>query len=99
MLAIEGKRTGVADALAPSRPSARNEDVMSKQRKSRDGAGGSWEPWLLRPEEVGDLLGVSRSSIYNWIRTKDLPTVRIGNCRRIPMDELREWVEDQSEET
>ena len=98
MLAIEGKRTGVADALAPSGPSARSEDFMAKQRKMRDGAGGGREPWLLRPEEAGDLLGVSRSSIYNWMRTKNLPTVRIGNCRRIPMDELREWVEDQNQE-
>ena len=70
---------------------------MAKNHKTRNSAGGSREPWLLRFEEAADLLGVSRSSLYNWIHTKNLPTVRIGNCRRIPEDELREWVERQTE--
>jgi excisionase family DNA binding protein len=99
MLAIEGKRTGVADALAPSGTSARSEDVMSKQQKMRDGADGRRERWLLRVEEAADLLGISRSSLYNLINTKQVPSVRIGNCRRIREDQLREWVEDQSQET
>jgi excisionase family DNA binding protein len=70
---------------------------MAKKPTTGNGANGRSERWLLRFEEAADLLGVSRSSLYNWIHTKDLPTVRIGNCRRIPEDELREWVERQTE--
>jgi excisionase family DNA binding protein len=69
---------------------------MPKQR-TQDSARGSREPWLLRVEEAAELLGVSRSSVYNLINTQQLPTIRIAGCRRIPMDGLREWITQQSE--
>jgi excisionase family DNA binding protein len=94
-----GERTSNAAALDRHGIGSAREEVMAKKSTTRDSAGGGRERWLLRFEEAGDLLGVSRSSIYNWIHTKNLPTVRIGNCRRIPMDELRQWVEDQNQET
>jgi len=67
------------------------------ENKTRDGAGGSREPWLLRVEDVADLLGVSRSSVYNLMNTQELPSIRIAGCRRIPEDRLREWLAQQSE--
>ena len=73
-----------------------DEDIMSIEHKTRDWNGGNTEPWLLRVEEVADLLGVSRSTIYNLINTEQLPTVRIAGCRRIPVDQLRVWLAQQS---
>ena len=64
---------------------------MSKN-ETRDGAGGSRERWLLRVEEAADLLGISRSAMYTLMKSEEVPSVRIGNCRRILKDELREWV-------
>ena len=69
---------------------------MATKHKTRDWQGGNWEPWLLRVEDVAELLGVSRSTVYNLINTGQLPTVRIAGCRRIPMDALRAWVAQQS---
>jgi len=66
------------------------------KHKTRDSADGSREPWLLRVEEAAELVGVSRSFLYNLISSGQLPSVRIGGCRRIWADQLREWLAQQS---
>ena len=68
---------------------------MPKQ-KTRDGEGGSREPWLLRVEEAAELVGVSRSFLYNLISSGQLPSVRIGGCRRIWADQLREFLRNKT---
>jgi excisionase family DNA binding protein len=68
---------------------------MSKKHKTRNRKGGDREPWLLRVEDVAELLGVSRSTVYNLINTKQLPSVLIAGCRRVPQDQLRVWVAQQ----
>lgn len=35
-------------------------------------------PRFLTPEEVADLLRVSRHTVYNWLRPGQLPAIRIG---------------------
>ncbi len=70
---------------------------MAKSNKTGDSAGGSSEPWLLRVEEAAELVGVSRSFLYDLISSGQVPSVRIGGCRRIRADQLREWIEQQSE--
>ena len=69
---------------------------MPKQ-KTRDAEGGRREPWLLRVEDVAELLGISRSSVYNLINSNQLPSIRIAGCRRIPTDQLRKWVAQQGQ--
>ena len=48
---------------------------------------------LLSVEEAADLLGVSRTTVYDLLRTRTLGSVRIGRCRRISLDALQEYVE------
>jgi excisionase family DNA binding protein len=48
---------------------------------------------LLRPAEAAEALGVSRSRIYELLAAGDLPSVRLGQCIRVPSDALRRWVE------
>jgi excisionase family DNA binding protein len=48
---------------------------------------------LLSVEEAADLLGISRSTMYDLMRTRSISSVRIGRCRRIPLDVLREYVD------
>ena len=48
---------------------------------------------LARPEEAAELLGVGRSTIYELMRAGELPVVHIGRAARIPIQELRHWVE------
>jgi excisionase family DNA binding protein len=50
------------------------------------------EPLLLRAEEAQEILGLGRTKVYELIRTKELPSVKIGGSVRIPLDELKEWI-------
>ncbi|WP_131769806.1 helix-turn-helix domain-containing protein [Candidatus Protofrankia californiensis] len=47
---------------------------------------------LLTTGEVADLLGVSRTTVYDLIRTRQLDSVRIGRSRRIHRDELVAYI-------
>ena len=52
---------------------------------------------LLRPSEAAELLGVSRSKVYELLARGVLPRVRVGLSLRIPVQALRRWVESQIE--
>jgi excisionase family DNA binding protein len=54
------------------------------------------EPLLLRPTEAAELLGIGRSKIYALLAAGQLPAVRVGHSVRVPVGELRRWVEEQS---
>jgi excisionase family DNA binding protein len=59
--------------------------------------GGSWAPGterlLVSPEEAAEILGVSRNTVYDLMRTNALPSVKVGRLRRIPTAHLREYVQ------
>src|SRR4051794_24754280 len=48
---------------------------------------------LLSVEDAADFLGVSRSTMYDLMRTRAIASVRIGRCRRISLDALRTYVD------
>jgi excisionase family DNA binding protein len=54
------------------------------------------EPLLVRVEEAARLLSLSRSTIYEMLDRGELPSVRCGAARRIPLASLRAWVERQT---
>lgn len=51
------------------------------------------EKLLLTPQEAAELLNVGRSTVYDLIRLRLLPSVKIGRSRRIPAAALTECVE------
>jgi excisionase family DNA binding protein len=53
---------------------------------------------LLTPEEAAEALGISRSLLYQLLRSQQLKSVRIGHCRRIPAVALDEFVAALREE-
>lgn len=55
------------------------------------------EPELLRPEEVATVLAVHRCTVFELLRTGNLPAVRIGRAVRVPRKALDRWIEDQTE--
>jgi excisionase family DNA binding protein len=74
--------------MAPMRPDQRPMHV----RKS--GAGGRGvEALLLTPEDAAAVLGIGRVTVYELIRLRVLPSVKIGRCRRVAMKSLREYVD------
>ena len=51
---------------------------------------------LYRPGEAAEAIGVSRSRLYELINSGEIPSVKVGNVKRVPVDKLREWVDRQS---
>jgi excisionase family DNA binding protein len=47
---------------------------------------------LLRPEEVAQALGVSRTTVFELIRAGALRSVKIGAARRVSATALAEYV-------
>ena len=50
------------------------------------------EKLLLSPEEAAEVLGVGRSTVYDLMRMRLLPSVKIGRSRRVPAEALRQYV-------
>jgi len=53
------------------------------------------EPLLLRPSETAQMIGISRSRVYELISSGVLPSIRVGGVVRVPVDALRAWIERQ----
>ena len=54
------------------------------------------EPLLVRVEEAARILSLSRSMIYQMLDRGELPSVRCGTARRIPLAALHAWVVRQT---
>jgi len=53
------------------------------------------EKLLLKPGEVAQILGIGRSLVYELIARREIPSVRLGRCIRIPAESLQRWLKDQ----
>jgi excisionase family DNA binding protein len=47
---------------------------------------------LLRPEEVASLLGVKKSSVYEYARAGRLPCIKVGRHLRFLRADIEQWV-------
>jgi excisionase family DNA binding protein len=56
---------------------------------------GQIDPLLVRVEEAARLLSLSRSMIYEMMNSGELPYVRCGTARRIPVAEIHAWISSQ----
>ena len=52
---------------------------------------------ILRPVEVGRLLGLRRSRVYSLLRLGVLPSVKIAGSIWIPRAALDEWLNEQAQ--
>ncbi len=53
---------------------------------------------FVSPEQAFEMLGVGRAKGYQMIKAGELPSIKIGRLRRIPVAQLREWVETRVDE-
>jgi len=56
------------------------------------------ERLLLRPQEAAELMGIGRSKVYELLSDGTLPSVRVGHSVRVPLEGLRQWVEERAQE-
>ena len=57
--------------------------------------GRKMEKLLLKPSEVTQILGIGRSLVYELIARKEIPSIRLGRCIRVPSESLQRWLRDQ----
>ena len=54
------------------------------------------ERLLLKVERVALALDLSRSQVAEMIATGELPSIKIGRSRRVPVAALRQWIAEQA---
>lgn len=65
---------------------------MNRRRKrSKQGVAEGIEPWLS-VEEIAEHIGVSKDTIYNWIK-KDMPSHKIGKLWKFKASQVDKWAE------
>ena len=52
---------------------------------------------LCTPEEAARALRVGRNKVYELMGSGALPSVKLGRCRRVPVDALRRFVTELAE--
>jgi excisionase family DNA binding protein len=50
---------------------------------------------LLSPDETCEALGLKRATLFKLLAIGAIPSIKIGRLRRIPVDGLRRYVEQQ----
>ncbi|MGE5764441.1 MAG: helix-turn-helix domain-containing protein [Mycobacterium leprae] len=48
---------------------------------------------MYRPDEVAEIVGISRSKIYMLLASGELRSVAIGRSRRITREDLERYIE------
>ena len=56
------------------------------------------EELLLRADDVAKVLNLGRSKVFEMIAKKELPSISIGRCRRVPVRALERWIEERTTE-
>lgn len=54
------------------------------------------ERLALRPAELAEALGISRSKAYELLARGEFETIRIGSSIRIPVDALKRWMTERA---
>jgi len=53
------------------------------------------EALLLKAPQVARLLGISERKLWELANCGELPSIRIGRCRRYSRNSLEKWIEQQ----
>ncbi|GGU18010.1 helix-turn-helix domain-containing protein [Streptomyces lavendofoliae] len=53
---------------------------------------------LLTVPEVMERLKLGRSTVYDLIRSRRLISITVGRSRRVPIDAVRDFIDNQIEE-
>lgn len=78
--------SGDGGVAASSRGSVRVNHSGQSRRES------PIEKMLLTPAEAAVALAIGRSKLYELLRAGAIASIRIGNCRRIPVGALEHFV-------
>ena len=54
-------------------------------------------PLTLTAPEVGEVLGISRATAYELVRSKGFPHMKVGTRILVPRDKFIQWIDEQTE--
>ncbi|GHO65711.1 hypothetical protein KSC_046030 [Ktedonobacter sp. SOSP1-52] len=55
------------------------------------------QPVLLSVADIAIMLCVCRTTVYKYIESEGLPSMRLRGVRRVRLDALQEWLKSQEE--
>lgn len=73
-----GRHGHPANLRAMSRPESSPEDIG---------------PLLVTPAEAARMLRVARSTLYTLLAERQIPSCKIGNLRRVRVEDLQRWID------
>lgn len=53
-------------------------------------------PLMLSVQEIAKVLGISKTSAYELVRSKGFPVLKIGSRLVVQKEKFREWVEQNT---
>lgn len=51
-------------------------------------------PMLFTVEQVAQILGIGRSTVFKLIKQNQIESIRLGRSRRIPVDAMQSYVDN-----
>ena len=54
-------------------------------------------PYTLNANQVAEILGVARNTVYTLMHSEGFPTMHVGRRLRVPKEKLLQWMDDQLE--
>ena len=51
---------------------------------------------LLTPDQVAARCGITKDTVYDWLRSGYLPGRKMGRLWRVDSDQLEAWIRDRS---
>lgn len=51
------------------------------------------EALLLKPPDAAKLLGLSRTTVYRLIESRELQSIKVGRTLRVPREAIPEFIE------
>ena len=78
---------------------ASNQNTKERNDSLRESKFKSYQdlPLTLTAPEVGEVLGISRASAYELVRSKGFPHMKIGTRILVPRDKFLAWIDQQTE--
>lgn len=50
---------------------------------------------LLTPQQAAEALAISPRKLWGMTASGEIPHIRLGRCKRYPVDDLQRWIDEQ----
>lgn len=84
--------TTKAKATKPAKPAT----APAKKRRSQAGLDrDEIKKLVVTVEQAAAMLGIGRTKMYHYVLTEQIPSLKIGRARRVPIEALQNYIRAQ----